>query len=97
MVNSNIDKSNMYQSIYKFSNHIEESVNYFKENTILNNSNIDIKSIMILGMGGSAITGLLIKELFKNELSIPIHVNQGYEIPKWVNEKKRLPILHLLY
>ncbi len=42
---------------------------------------------MILGMGGSAITGLLIKDILKNEIDIPMHVNQGYHIPKWINNK----------
>ena len=37
-------------------------------------------------MGGSAITGLLFKEILSDKLSIPVNVNQGYIIPKWVNE-----------
>ena len=42
---------------------------------------------MILGMGGSAISGLLIKEILNNEINIPIYVNQNYIVPKWVNKK----------
>ena len=86
MLNNNIDKSNMYQSIYDFSNHIEKSFKWFNDNTVLNTNKNKIKCIMFLGMGGSAITGLLIKELFKNHISIPIHVNQGYDIPKWIDK-----------
>ena len=37
-------------------------------------------------MGGSAITGLLFKEILSDKLSVPVNVNQGYTIPKWVNE-----------
>ena len=82
-----IDKSNMYKSIIDFPIHIKESFNFFKNNSSLNpNLKDGISSIMILGMGGSAITGLLIKELLKNDLDIPISVNQGYDIPKWVNK-----------
>ncbi len=87
MPNNDIDKSNMYQSIYDFSKHIEESFSWFKNNSKIDiDSFNEIKSIMILGMGGSAITGLLVKEIFKNDLTIPVYVNQGYEIPKWVNK-----------
>ena len=87
MKNSIIDPSNMYKSIFDFPNHIEESFNFFKKNSSLNpNLKDGINSIMILGMGGSAITGLLMKEMLRNNLDIPISVNQGYDIPKWINK-----------
>ena len=88
MYNSNIDPSNMYKSIFDFSNHIKEAFDFFDNNSSLNsNLKNEIDSIMILGMGGSAITGLLMKDLLKTDVDIPIHVNQGYDIPKWVNNK----------
>ena len=82
-----IDKSNMYKSITDFSTHIEKSFNFFKENSSLHKNYNNINKIMILGMGGSAITGLLMKELLKNDVNIPIEINQGYDIPKWVDNK----------
>tara|TARA_B100001250_G_scaffold19228_1_gene16494 strand:+ start:789 stop:1832 length:1044 start_codon:yes stop_codon:yes gene_type:complete len=88
MYNSTIDQSNMYKSIFDFSNHIKEAFEFFDKNSSLNsNLKNEIDSIMVLGMGGSAITGLLIKDLLKNDVDIPMHVNQGYDIPKWVNNK----------
>ena len=87
MKNSIIDKSNMYESIYDFAMHIEESFDFFKENSSLNKNYNNINKIIILGMGGSAITGLLMKELLKNDVNIPIEINQGYDIPKWVDNK----------
>ena len=88
MYNSDIDPSNMYKSIFDFSNHIKEAFEFFNYNSSLNSKlKNEINSIMILGMGGSAITGLLMKDLLKNDIDIPIHVNQGYDIPKWVNNK----------
>ena len=88
MTNSIIDPSNMYKSIFDFSNHIKETFEFFDKNSSLNsNLKNEITSIMALGMGGSAITGLLMKELLKNDIDIPINVNQGYDIPKWVNNK----------
>ena len=87
MKNSIIDKSNMYESIYDFAMHIEESFDFFKENSSLNKNYNNINKIIILGMGGSAITGLLMKEILKNNINIPIEVNQGYSIPKWIDNK----------
>ena len=88
MRNPKIDQSNMYKSIFDFSTHIKETFEFFDNNSSLNsNLKNEIDSIMVLGMGGSAITGLLMKDLLKNDIDIPMHVNQGYDIPKWVNNK----------
>ena len=87
MTDSMIDKANMYKSISDFSIHIEKSFNFFKENSSLTKNYNDINKIVILGMGGSAITGLLIKEMLEKDKNIPKQVNQGYDKPKTVNNK----------
>ncbi len=43
-------------------------------------------SILILGMGGSAIGGDLLKTAVGSQCKIPIMVNRSYTIPAWVNE-----------
>ena len=78
-------QSNMYKAIYDFPKHIEDALNNFSRNSNINNEYNNTKSIMILGMGGSAITGLLIKEILKDKIKQPIYVNKNYDIPKWVN------------
>ncbi len=42
--------------------------------------------ILITGMGGSAIAGDLLGDLLFNNLSIPVSVNRGYDLPAFVNE-----------
>ena len=79
-------KSDIYKSIYEFPEHIKEALNSFDNNSNLNDDYSNIQSIMILGMGGSAITGLLISEILKQTIKQPIFINQNYEIPKWVNK-----------
>ena len=79
-------KSEIYKSIYEFPRHIKEALNNFKNNSNLNGDYSNIQSIMILGMGGSAITGLLILEILKQEIKQPIFINQNYDVPKWINE-----------
>ena len=79
-------KCDIYKSIYDFPEHIKEALNSFDNNSNLNDDYSNIQSIMILGMGGSAITGLLISEILKQKIKQPIFINQNYEIPKWVNK-----------
>ena len=88
-MNNTIDKSNMYQAIYEFPNHIKNSFEKFDDSCQITNKTkyYDIKSIIILGMGGSAVSGLLIKEILDREIKTPIHVNRNYTIPNWANEK----------
>lgn len=46
----------------------------------------NLKNIVVLGMGGSAIGGDLLSDYLADELSIPIVVIRGYDIPKFVDE-----------
>ena len=47
----------------------------------------NINNILIAGMGGSAISGDIISNFLKNNLSIPVIVLRDYSLPKWVDEK----------
>ncbi len=42
------------------------------------------KSVAILGMGGSAIGGDLVKGIWADRLTVPVEVIRGYELPAWV-------------
>jgi len=44
-------------------------------------------AIVITGMGGSAISGDLFKEVFNDEIKIPLFVVRNYSLPAFVNEK----------
>ena len=46
----------------------------------------NFKNIVVLGMGGSAIGGDLLSDYLADELSIPIVVIRGYDIPRFVDE-----------
>lgn len=47
----------------------------------------EINSIVISGLGGSAIAGDLIKNFLKDELKIPVLVNRNYHLPKFADKK----------
>ena len=46
-----------------------------------------ITSIVVTGMGGSALAALVAKVWLKNELSIPFEVVRGYDLPKYVGQQ----------
>lgn len=47
---------------------------------------VNIKNIIILGMGGSAIGGDLVKSLATNSIKIPIYVCREYNLPEFANQ-----------
>ena len=79
-----IDKDDMYQSIWDFPENIIDAIE-LSENIILKNEYLDVNNIIIAGMGGSAIGGDVVYSLIKNEIKIPFVVNRGYDLPAWAN------------
>jgi glucose/mannose-6-phosphate isomerase len=45
-----------------------------------------ITSIVVTGMGGSALAALIVKTLLTNELAVPFDIIRGYDLPGYVNE-----------
>ena len=79
----------MKELIKSFPNHISHAIE------IINNIEINIDSskidnIVIIGQGGSAMGGVIVKNLLKEKISIPVLVNQDYKIPNFVNHKTLL-------
>ncbi len=80
------DNFNLFQVTADFPHQIEEAV--------IIGSNLqpaadlkDIESIIICGMGGSAIGGDLLRSYLLYECKIPIYVNRNYRLPAFANEK----------
>ena len=51
--------------------------------------NANISSVVVCGMGGSAIAGDLLRPIFE-DAGVPIAVNREYSLPGWVSEKDLL-------
>lgn len=45
-----------------------------------------ISSIVVTGMGGSALAALLVKVLLQSKLTIPLEIVRSYDLPGYVNE-----------
>jgi len=76
--------SKMRDYISDFPQHLKDG---YSVGLAFNLEVIDINSIIICGMGGSAIGGDLLKGLAVPETHLLIYVNRNYNLPGWVNER----------
>lgn len=47
----------------------------------------NIKQVVFVGMGGSAISGDIVADLLRDKINIPVYVNRGYKLPNFVNKQ----------
>ena len=80
-----LDISNMHDAILGFPQQISDSFSIMG-NWVEQNDYKNIQQILVLGMGGSAIGGDVVRVLIQSECVIPMIVNRSYNIPHWVNE-----------
>ena len=97
---SELDKANMIELLEEFPQKMRDALRLGEEFFIPanflpapNSSSVSVpaptrnfKNIVVLGMGGSAIGGNLLSDYLAGELSIPIVVIRGYDIPKFIDE-----------
>ena len=72
----NIDKDNMYNSIWDFPDNLIDATG-IGDNIILKNSYDNIEKVIVAGMGGSAIGGDVVAILGKEKLKTPFFVVKG--------------------
>ena len=75
----------MYQLIKDFPEQLAEALLISKATHLHSIFNNPIKNIVISGLGGSGIGGDILNELVADEITIPIVVNKGYFLPKFVD------------
>lgn len=66
--------------------HFEEALAR-AQNVTLNISAASLNGIVVVGMGGSAISGDVVRGLTLDSLALPLQVSRSYELPGWVNER----------
>lgn len=90
------DKQNYLKVLLSFHEQLlsaENNIsNYYSQLTGLKSSTTDVRNVVICGMGGSAIAGDFVKQIFAGHLSVPIIVNRDYNLPSYVS-KQTLVIL----
>ncbi|HWF43310.1 MAG TPA: bifunctional phosphoglucose/phosphomannose isomerase, partial [Candidatus Kapabacteria bacterium] len=81
-----IDHSGMADHIAGMGNHIREAITL--TNDALEHAQLltGVRSIIVAGIGGSAIGGDLVKSYLTGTLHLPFIVNRGYELPPFADE-----------
>ncbi|MFN4150557.1 MAG: bifunctional phosphoglucose/phosphomannose isomerase [Candidatus Sericytochromatia bacterium] len=80
-----LDSSNIFEHIKNLGFQLEESYKRYENITFDNNTNFD--NVILLGTGGgSSIASKLAKAVLEKVIEVPIVINQGYSVPKWVSK-----------
>jgi glucose/mannose-6-phosphate isomerase len=79
------DKSNMRGLLLRFPGQVEEAVS-IGENATIRTDFSSISSVIVTGLGGSAIGGDLLRSYLADEARIPIVVNRHYFLPEFVRK-----------
>ncbi len=84
------DKSRYFKVLLDFDEQLtaaDKNVSgYYDELTRFKTGLTNIHQIVICGMGGSAIAGDFIRQIFSDRLNIPVFVSRDYELPTFVGE-----------
>jgi glucose/mannose-6-phosphate isomerase len=78
-----IDKSDMLSFCVEAPKHYEKAARIAKEISI---SYSKPQTIVVAGMGGSAISGELLKDWTRDKITVPIEVNREYSLPAYANK-----------
>ena len=81
------DPSNMYNRIFDLPEQIEKALKLARAWKLSANDFADIRNIVFIGMGGSAIGGDLLRSYLRSELLIPVEVCRHYELPEYVDDE----------
>lgn len=84
-----MSKSAAYQLmndlILDFSNHMKTALD-LASRVELEKREVDFKNVLILGMGGSGIGGVIVKNWIADDIAIPVQVINDYQIPAYVDQ-----------
>ncbi|HEX9917182.1 MAG TPA: bifunctional phosphoglucose/phosphomannose isomerase [candidate division Zixibacteria bacterium] len=78
------DPSGMYNLIYNFPSQFKNASTLGKSLLLPDWRARDIKNIVLVGMGGSAIGGDLVRSYLAGELKVPFLINRSYTLPNLV-------------
>lgn len=80
-----IDKSNMYNVLRDFHIQVKDALGIINKYKLNKFNTREIKSVIISGLGGSAIGGDLFRSFTQYEIRVPVTVNRNYTLPKFAD------------
>lgn len=81
------DPSNMYNMVFDLPEQIEAAIKIGLAWEINPDDFADIKNIVLIGMGGSAIGGDLARSFLSSRLLVPFQVCRHYNLPEYVDDE----------
>jgi glucose/mannose-6-phosphate isomerase len=81
------DPENMYNRIFDLPEQMQDALRIGQSWQIDANDFADIKNIVIVGMGGSAIGGDLARTFLQKKLLVPFSICRHYELPEYVDDE----------
>jgi len=81
---ASLDKSNMIGSIESLADQVRHAWEDVKKLSF--DFPEEIKQVVVVGMGGSALGADVFKHLFKNSIDVPFEVYNSYQLPAYVNK-----------
>ena len=82
-----LDPGNMYNSIFDMPEQMDEAFKIAGRWEISADQFAEVGNIIVIGMGGSAIGGDLLRTLLSSQLLIPFHVCRHYRLPEYVDDE----------
>lgn len=82
-----LDKEDMYSKISSMPDHLAEATLIARGADLHGFDEQTFHSIVVLGMGGSAIGGEIAKSYLSRDLPIPYFIQRHYELPGFVNKR----------
>jgi glucose/mannose-6-phosphate isomerase len=79
-----VDKSSMLSHLVKTPDYCRDAIKRAAKTSVP--SKVKPESIVIVGMGGSAIGGEILKDWLRDELAVPIEVCRDYTLPAYVDK-----------
>lgn len=90
-----LDKSGLFKDEFDFPQNLRKAVENVKAFTPPERAKVghhligyeDVENVVLVGMGGSAIAGDILKDWIGNEIAVPMETVRGYHLPAYLNEK----------
>jgi glucose/mannose-6-phosphate isomerase len=82
-----LDPGNMYNRIFDLPEQMQDAIKISGDVKINADDFADIRNVVIVGMGGSAIGGDLVRTFLSSKLLIPFEVCRNYVLPEFVDDE----------
>jgi len=82
-----IDPQNMYNRIFDFPEQMADALKIGMAWKVDYEDFIGVKNIVVVGMGGSAIGGELMRSFARSQLIVPVDICRNYVLPEYVDDE----------